>query len=31
MFIALFVIMIFFTVATEGIFISSRNISNLLN
>jgi len=31
MYIALFVIMIFFTVATKGIFISSRNISNLLN
>lgn len=31
MFIALFVIMAFFTVATDGIFISSRNISNLLN
>lgn len=31
MFIALFVIMIYFTFATDGIFISSRNISNLLN
>ena len=31
MYIALFVIMAFFTVATDGIFISSRNISNLLN
>ena len=31
MFIALFVIMIIFTIATDGIFISSRNISNLLN
>ena len=31
MFIALFVIWIFFTVATNGLFISSRNISNLLN
>jgi putative multiple sugar transport system permease protein len=31
MFIALFLIMAFFTVATDGIFISSRNISNLLN
>jgi putative multiple sugar transport system permease protein len=31
MFIALFVIMIFFTVTTDGIFISSRNISNLIN
>lgn len=31
MFIALFVIMIFFTIATDGIFMSSRNISNLLN
>ena len=31
MFIALFVIMVFFTVATDGIFISSRNISNLVN
>lgn len=31
MFIALFVIMAFFTVTTEGVFISSRNLSNLLN
>jgi putative multiple sugar transport system permease protein len=31
MFIALFLIMIIFTIATDGIFISSRNISNLLN
>ncbi|PWH16916.1 MAG: ABC transporter permease [Anaerolineae bacterium] len=31
MFIALFVIMAIFTYSTEGIFISSRNISNLLN
>lgn len=31
MFIALFVIWIFFTVATNGLFLSSRNISNLLN
>ena len=31
MFIALFVIMAVFTVTTDGIFISSRNISNLLN
>ena len=31
MFIALFVIMAIFTVTTKGIFISSRNISNLLN
>lgn len=31
MFIALFVIMAFFTIATDGIFISSRNISNLVN
>jgi len=31
MFIALFVIMAFFTIATNGIFISSRNISNLVN
>jgi putative multiple sugar transport system permease protein len=31
MYIALFVIMVFFTIATHGIFISSRNISNLLN
>jgi len=31
MYIALFVIMAFFTIATDGIFMSSRNISNLLN
>jgi putative multiple sugar transport system permease protein len=31
MYIALFVIMAFFTVATDGIFITSRNISNLMN
>jgi putative multiple sugar transport system permease protein len=31
MWIALFVIMAFFTFTTDGIFISSRNISNLLN
>ncbi len=31
MYIALFVIMAFFTWQTKGIFISSRNISNLLN
>ena len=31
MFIALFAIMAFFTFATDGIFISSRNISNLIN
>ncbi|MBN2148808.1 MAG: hypothetical protein JW726_15580 [Anaerolineales bacterium] len=31
MFIALFVIMLIFTITTKGIFISSRNISNLLN
>ena len=31
MYIALFAIMAFFTVATDGIFISSRNISNLVN
>lgn len=31
MFIALFAIFAFFTIATNGIFISSRNISNLLN
>jgi putative multiple sugar transport system permease protein len=31
MYIALFVIMAFFTVTTKGLFISSRNISNLLN
>lgn len=31
MWIALFVIMAFFTITTDGVFISSRNISNLLN
>ena len=31
MYIALFVIVAIFTVTTDGIFISSRNISNLLN
>jgi putative multiple sugar transport system permease protein len=31
MYIALFVIMAFFTVMTNGLFISPRNISNLLN
>jgi putative multiple sugar transport system permease protein len=31
MFIALFVIMAYFTVTTNGLFISSRNISNLIN
>ncbi len=31
MYIALFVIMTFFAIATDGVFISSRNISNLLN
>lgn len=31
MFIALFVIMIFFAIATNGLFISARNLSNLLN
>ncbi len=31
MYIALFVIMAYFTIATDGIFISSRNISNLMN
>ncbi len=31
MYIALFVIMAIFTVTTNGIFISSRNISNLIN
>lgn len=31
MFIALFVIMAIFTYTTKGVFISSRNISNLLN
>ncbi|HZK40949.1 MAG TPA: sugar ABC transporter permease [Atribacterota bacterium] len=31
MYIALFVIIAFFTIMTKGIFISSRNISNLIN
>src|SRR5512147_2470323 len=31
MYIALFLIMAFFTLTTKGIFISSRNISNLIN
>jgi putative multiple sugar transport system permease protein len=31
MFIALFVIMAIFTITTKGIFLSSRNISNLMN
>jgi len=31
MFIALFIIMLVFTVATDGLFISSRNIVNLVN
>ena len=31
MYIALFVIMTIFTVATKGVFMNSRNISNLLN
>ncbi len=31
MYIALIVIMVFFAIATDGIFVSSRNISNLLN
>jgi putative multiple sugar transport system permease protein len=31
MFIALIVIMVFFTITTDGNFISSRNISNLIN
>jgi putative multiple sugar transport system permease protein len=31
MYIALFVIFVFFSIATDGIFISSRNISNLFN
>jgi putative multiple sugar transport system permease protein len=31
MFIALFVIMIFFAITTNGIFTSARNLSNLLN
>jgi putative multiple sugar transport system permease protein len=31
MFIALFVIMAIFTITTKGVFLSSRNISNLMN
>lgn len=31
MFIALFVIILFFTITTDGLFISSRNIVNLVN
>ncbi len=31
MYIALFAIMVYFTIATEGVFISSRNIVNLVN
>lgn len=31
MYIALFVIIVFFTIATNGLFLSSRNISNLIN
>lgn len=31
MYIALFVIMAFFTISTDGLFLSSRNISNLIN
>lgn len=31
MFIALFIIVVFFTIATNGLFISSRNIVNLVN
>jgi putative multiple sugar transport system permease protein len=31
MYIALFVIMVIFTITTGGVFISSRNLSNLLN
>ena len=31
MYIALFVIMVYFTIMTKGIFIGSRNISNLIN
>ncbi|HEY3312508.1 MAG TPA: hypothetical protein VGK00_12785 [Anaerolineales bacterium] len=31
MFIALFVIIVFFSITTKGVFVSSRNISNLLN
>jgi len=31
MFIALIIIMVYFTITTNGVFISSRNISNLIN
>jgi putative multiple sugar transport system permease protein len=31
MFIALFIIIVFFTIATDGLFISPRNIGNLVN
>ena len=31
MFIALFVIMVIFAITTKGVFVSSRNLSNLLN
>ena len=31
MYIALFIIMAIFTITTKGLFISSRNISNLMN
>ena len=31
MFIAMFIIMAIFTVTTKGVFISSRNIANLMN
>ena len=31
MFLALIIIMVFFTITTDGVFISSRNISNLIN
>ncbi|MFN8568242.1 MAG: sugar ABC transporter permease [Kouleothrix sp.] len=31
MFIALFAIMVYFAITTKGVFISSRNLSNLLN
>ncbi len=31
MYIALFIIMVIFTITTNGLFISSRNISNLMN
>jgi putative multiple sugar transport system permease protein len=31
MYIALFIIMVIFTITTDGVFISSRNISNLMN